>query len=363
MVVHEMNRGGIENFIMNLYRVIDKEKIQFDFVEHTVKRCAFDDEIESYGGVIYHCPDYRIINHFEYSAWWKKFFSEHSEYKIVHSHLDSCANIHLRIAKKYGRVTIAHSHNTEEGFGIKAVLKSMLKIGFNNCCDYKFGCSIAANKWLYGDQFNSAVVIKNGINVSKFDFEISKKYSFLDEFSIKGKTVIGCVARFCNQKNHIFMIDIFAQYQKINPDSVLLLVGDGELKEKVIEKSKINGVLDKVIFAGIRSDVPELLNVFDVFLMPSFYEGLPVSIIEAQASGLRCLLSDTITKEVDVTGLVYYESLNNSPSVWAKRIDSLLPYERKIMAEQIKDAGYDICETAEWLEEFYSSKIKEHSLC
>lgn len=359
MIVHEMNRGGIENFIMNLYRTVDRNTVQFDFVAHTDKKCAFDDEIKSLGGAIYHCPDYRVVNHFKYVSWWKKFFEEHKEYKIIHSHLDSSANIHLRIAKSYGLITIAHAHNTEEGVGIRAFIKKILKIGFNSCCDYKFGCSLEANKWLFGDEYSKATVVKNGIDSEKYIFNLLKRQNYLNEFNINGKTVIGNVARFSHQKNHMFALNVFSEYHKFNPNSVLLLVGDGELKEQIYTKAKMYNVLDSVIFTGVRNDVPDLLNVFDVFLMPSFHEGLPVSVVEAQASGLKCLLSDAITNEVDVTGNVEFMSLEKSPCEWAKKIVSMLPYERRNTQQQIIDSGYDIKSTAKYLTEFYL-KITEN---
>lgn len=351
MVVHEMNRGGIENFIMNLYRTVDRNTVQFDFVAHTNSKCAFDDEINELGGVIFHCPDYRVVNHFQYVSWWNDFFDKHSEYKIIHSHLDSCANIHLRIAKKHGLITIAHAHNTDEGVGIKAFVKKILKVNFNSCCDYKFGCSDAANKWLYNDE--SSVVLKNGIDSEKYIFDVEKRQKYINEFDVGNKTVIGSVARFSHQKNHMYMLDVFAEYNKINRDSLLLLVGDGELKDQITEKVKENNVSDSVIFAGVRSDVSSLLNLFDVFLMPSFYEGLPVSVIEAQASGLKCLLSDTISNEVDITGNVEFMSLEASPQKWAEKLASMLPYERKNMQQQIINNGYDIKSTARCLTDFY----------
>lgn len=353
MVVHEMNRGGVENFIMNLYRVIDRDVIQFDFVSHTDKKCDFDEEIEELGGTIYHCPDYRIVNHITYCKWWNNFFVSHPEYKIVHSHLDSSANIHLRIAKKFGCVTIAHSHNTQEGIGVRALVKKFLKFGFNSCCDYKFGCSQAANKWLYGKKSDNSVVIRNGIISSRYVFDLDKRKYYKNEFGIDGKSVIGSVARFSHQKNHEFIVDVFYEYNKLNPNSVLILVGDGELKHSIIQKVNSLCLNDNVIFTGVRSDVSEILNVFDLFLMPSFYEGLPVSIIEAEASGLKCLLSDVITRETDITGNVEFFSLDESPKMWAEKISEMLTYDRTDTSEKIKKAGYDIMTTAQQLTDFY----------
>lgn len=271
----------------------------------------------------------------------------------MHSHLDSSANIHLRIAKKFKCVTIAHSHSSDKGFGIKAFVKSILKIGFNNCCDYKFGCSKAANEWLYGKQSGNSVVIRNGIFSSNYIFNSDKRKHYENEFGINGQIVIGSVSRFSHQKNHEFILNIFYEYNKLNSNSVLILVGDGELKQSIIEKVNTLCLNDKVIFTGIRSDVPDLLNVFDIFLMPSFHEGLPVSIIEAQASGLKCLLSDVITRETDITGNVEFLSLDKSSKEWAEQISKMLPYDRKDTSSKIIESGYDIKTTSKQLTEFY----------
>lgn len=354
MVVHEMNRGGIENFIMNLYRTIDRNQIQFDFVAHTNERCAFDEEIESLGGTIYHCPDYRIVNHFEYSKWWKTFLKQHNEYKIIHSHLDSSANIHLRIAKRFGLVTIAHAHNTMEGHGIRAIVKSILKIGFNNCCDYKFGCSKAACDWLFGNTPES-VVVRNGIISGNYIFDNEKRKNILMDLSIDDKVVLGNVARFSHQKNHDFLVDIFNEYHKINNNSILLLIGDGELRSQIEDKVKSLNLEKDVVFTGVRSDIPDVLNAIDLFIMPSFHEGLPVSIVEAQASGLKCLLSDTITTETDISGLVEFISIEESAKTWAKKIESMLPYDREDISNRIISAGYDIETTSKWLTSFYNN--------
>lgn len=356
MVAHGMVRGGIENFIMNVYRSIDKEKIQFDFIVHTNERCDFDEEIESMGATIYHSPDYRIVNHIAYSKWWNDFFKEHKEYKIIHSHLDSSANIHLRIAKKHGLVTIAHSHNTMEGHGLRAVVKSFLKIGFNNCCDYKFGCSQTACDWLFGSD-SSAKVIRNGIISKNYVYSESKRNEIVKEFHLENKVVLGNVARFSHQKNHDFLIDIFNEYHKINRNSALLLIGDGELKTQIESKVEELNLKDSVVFTGVRSDIPALLNAIDVFVMPSFHEGLPVSIVEAQASGMRCLLSDSITEETNISGLVDFISLQEPAVTWAERIDKALPYNRENTSSKIISAGYDIGSTAEWLTDFYITLI------
>lgn len=351
MIVHEMNRGGIENFIMNLYRTVDRNAVQFDFVAHTDKKCAFDDEIESLGGAIYHCPDYRVVNHFKYVSWWKKFFNEHKEYKIIHSHLDSSANIHLRIAKGYGLITIAHAHSSSEGFGIRAVVKQVLKVNFNTCCDYKFACSKEAGEWLFKKDFK---VMNNGIDSIKYVFNPQVRENVRNSLNIsENEIVLGHIGRIDKNKNHIFILNILKKLVDLGYDAEFVSAGNGVELENLKSKAKTLGIDDRVKFLGIRNDVNEVVQAFDYFVFPSLYEGLPVSVVEAQASGLKCLLSDTITNEVDVTGNVEFMSLEKSPCEWARKIVSMLPYERRNTQQQIIDSGYDIKSTAKYLTEFY----------
>lgn len=356
MVVHEMNRGGIENFIMNLYRVIDRDVIQFDFIAHTDKKCDFDDEIVELGGTIYHCPDYRIVNHITYCKWWKDFFTSHPEYKIVHSHLDSSANIHLRIAKKYNRITIVHSHSSSEGFGIKALVKSILKIGFNNCSDYKFACSSEAAKWLYGNKANEAIIIKNGINAKKYVFNAKIRKELRKEWNIsEDEVILGHIGRLDKNKNHTFILDILNELNELGISSTFVSAGKGEELTNLLNKAKNMHLEKKVLFLGLRGDIPNILQAFDIFVMPSLYEGLPVSSVEAQASGLKCVLSDSISQESDVTGNVKFLSLKKSAKEWTEEIAQMLPYERIDTSSDIASAGYDIRIIASYLTKFYNS--------
>lgn len=354
MVVHGMNRGGVENFIMNLYRDIDRELIQFDFVIHSDKKCDFDDEIKELGGTVYHCPDYRIVNHIGYCKWWKAFFTSHPDYRIVHSHLDSSANIHLRIAKKFKCVTIAHSHSSDEGFGIKAFVKSILKIGFNNCCDYKFACSSEASKWLYGNKADEAIIIKNGIDTKKYVFNAKIRNELREGWNIsEDEVVLGHIGRLDKNKNHTFILDILKEFNELGISSTFVSAGKGEELNSLLDKANHLDLEKKVLFLGLREDIPKILQAFDIFIMPSVYEGLPVSSIEAQASGLKCLLSDVITRETDITGNVEFLSLDKSSKEWAEQISKMLPYERKDTSSKIIESGYDIKTTSKQLTEFY----------
>lgn len=365
-VVHGMNQGGVENFLMNVYRKTDKKKIQFDFIYHTGEKCFFDDEITASGGKIYRCPDYRIINHLEYIAWWKDFLKKHTDYKIIHSHLDSCANIHLRVAKKFGLVTIAHAHSTSDGKGYKANVKRILKIGFNGCCDYKFACSKAAARWLYGketEENGKCEIILNGIDAEKFKFNEEIRQKIRSELLLENKLAIGHVGSFYPVKNHEFLLKCFWEILKINSNACLLLIGEGPTKERIIALAKELDIYDKVKFLGLKSNVNDYMQAMDVFVLPSLYEGLPVTLIEAQAAGLPCMVSDSVTTEVSVTENCVFKSLKNDLSQWAWEIVRVSKETvRTVTTQQIIDSGYDIANTAEKLTRFYLDHWKTASV-
>ncbi len=353
-VVHAMNQGGVENFLMNIYRKIDRSKIQFDFVVHVSSEGYFDSEIKALGGKIYHCFDYKIYNHLQYVSWWGSFFSAHGEYKIVHSHLDSCANIHLRVAKKHGLKTVAHAHNTAEGFGYRAAVKKLLKVGFNGCCEHKFACSRDAAQWLFGKQADKATIVNNAIDVEKFVYKADIASQVKQELGLSGdEFVVGHVGRFNTQKNHGFLIEIFAEVLKFEKNAVLLLIGEGDLEAEIRQKVKAQGIEKNVRFLGIRSDVNRVLQAMDVFLFPSLYEGLGIVIIEAQAAGLPCVISDTVPSEAVVTDLAEKISLESSVEIWAKAVVNNKNRERGNTEKEIRKAGYDIKATADIIMQFY----------
>lgn len=358
-----MHCGGAENMIMNLYRNIDRSKLQFDFVVHQTQKGFYDDEIRELGGVIHYCPSYKVINHFEYVRWWNDFFSQHPEYKIIHGHIDSCANIYLRIAKKYGLVTIAHSHSTNDGFGIKAYIKHLLKFKFNDCCEYKFGCSIASNKWLYGKEAVAAgdcTIIHNAIDTELFAFDKKKRKTIREQFGIQdNQLVIGHIGRFLKVKNHAFVIKVFKEILNYRNDSVLILVGDGEETQNIKAMVKNLGIEDRVIFTGVRADVYNFVQGFDLLLFPSFYEGLSLVAVEAQSSGLPVLASTNVSNETVMTDIMEFLSLEEPVELWAKKAIEMSEKPRLDHHKEIVEKGYDIKSNAEWLQEFYISKYNE----
>lgn len=367
-VVGNMGIGGIETLIMNIYRNIDRSKVQFDFLIHNPTEGEYADEIKRMGGKIYRMPVLRDKTHtyywryFEYKRALKRFFFEHPEIEIVHGHMTNTAAIYMPIAKKYGNVKycIAHSHQTEATPGLSGFVTNILQRNLEKLATDYFACSEEAAKWIYSPEVVEAgrvKVIHNGADVEKYHYDKEEHDRLKSEMGHAGKIVIGNVARFKKQKNHTFLIDIFAEIQKLNKQTVLILVGQGELEEEMKKKVSRLGLEDCVEFQGARSDVPTLLKSFDLFLLPSLFEGLPLVGIEAQAAGLPMVASDTVTPETDITGNVTFLSLDLPAEEWARKILNVCSdFERVDMTEAVRNAGYDIKQTAQWLQDFYLEK-------
>jgi len=363
-VVGSMNRGGTETMIMNLYRQIDRSKVQFDFMVHTSDKCAYDDEILELGGKIYRVPMFKGTNYFSYQNAWIQFFNTNQEYKIIHGHIGSSAAIYLKLAKRNGCFTIAHSHNTKSiGKNLKSFLYPYFSYPTRYIADFFFGCSKNAGSDRYGKKVVSSdkfKVLNNAIPANKYRYSNEIREQLRKKLNVEEKTVLGHVGRFSHQKNHQMLINIFQTLHKENPDTVLLLVGDGELRKSIENRVVDLGLSDSVIFTGVRSDIPELMQAMDVFVFPSLYEGLGLVAIEAQAAGLRCVVSDSIPKEAFVTDLIKSLPLEEPVDIWAKSILQYSKgYVRKNTYEVIKNNGYDILDIAKWLESFYLKKVEE----
>lgn len=358
-VIGIMNRGGAETMIMNLYRNIDRSRVQFDFVEHTSERAVFDDEIEQLGGRIYHCPKFTVKNYFAYKKWWDEFFKTHGgDYKIVHGHIGSTAPIYLGVAKKYGKYTIAHSHSSGTDHSLKHFAYDILSYNTRNIADSFFACSKPAGQDRFGSK-TEFQVLNNAIDTQQYIFSKSVRDEVRKELGLTNEFVLGHIGRFGKEKNHDFLIDIFAQIKKENPNAKLLLVGDGDEKNNIKNKVHQLQLDDSVIFTGVRSDVNRLLQAMDIFVFPSLFEGLPVTMVEAQASGLPCVISDKVPDECIITdNLVTVKNLSDSAEDWAEHILSRTNAVRTDTSDQVKAHGFDISETSKWLEEFYIEKSK-----
>ncbi|WP_459189443.1 glycosyltransferase family 1 protein [Parabacteroides sp. APC149_11_2_Y6] len=352
-----MNRGGSETMIMNYYRAMDRTNIQFDFVVHTREKGAYDNEIERLGGRIYYVPFLYGYNIFTYQKAWAVFFRAHPEYKIVHVHYFTVAGAIMPVARRCNvPVRIVHCHTASNKMPFLRLIRFHLlhSSAIRNATD-RFACGKDAGKFFFGEK--RFTIMNNAIDASSFRFNQELREKKREELGLSGKFVIGNIARFNIQKNHTFIIDVFAEVCKINSCAVLLLIGDGQpLRGKIEQKVATLGLTDRVIFAGVRSDIPELLQAMDVFLFPSLWEGLPVTMIEAQAAGLRVVASDTVTTEVNITELVDNLSLNSSPKIWAEKINqSGCDYFHSDTFNQICNANYDIKNNVIWLENYYKN--------
>lgn len=354
--VVNMNRGGAETLIMNLYRNIDRSKIQFDFL--TCRPGVFDQEIEGMGGRIHRIPYVNDVGHFGYVKSLNTFFSSHPEYKIVHSHMDKMSGLVLRSAKKAGvPIRISHSHNTSsEGGTVVKAYKSYAGKFILPTATHLLACSNLAANWLFAKKAKQAIILKNGIDSDQFMFSAEIRKQVREELDLIEKNfVLGHVGRFAHQKNHSYLIDIFADVLVYIPDAILILVGDGPLRDEIEQKVRTLKIEDNVRFLGVRSDIHRLLQAFDVFVFPSLHEGLPVTLVEAQGAGLPCIISEEITKEVDLgIHLIQYSNLTDRMN-WVEKIQQIAEgnITRNIPTSFLSEKGYDIKNTAKLTEDFY----------
>ena len=349
-VVTYMGRGGLETMIMNYYRHIDRSKVQFDFLTHRDEKWDYDDEIESLGGRIYHLPR---LNPFspKYLKSLDDFFRDHKEYDIVHCHQDCLSGIVLKYAKKNGvPFTIAHSHNANQDKNLKYLIKLAAKRNITKYADYLFACGKEAGRWMFNtDDFT---ILNNAIDTESYIYDEEKSLNMRNKLGIENKFVVGHVGRFRHQKNHSFIIDIFKKVSEIRDDALLMLVGDGELMEDMKNKVSSLGLDDKVMFLGSRSDVSDLMQAMDVFIFPSLYEGFPLTMIEAQSSGLNCIISDKIPQECIISKNVKIVGLDKSCTDWANEVINMDNRKRN-QCKEIENNKYDIKSNALWLEDFY----------
>lgn len=361
-VLGALHRGGAETFVMNVYRHIDKTKVQFDFIIHTNNDCAYRKEIEEMGGRIYLIPQFRLKKMFLYIRTWEKLLAEHPEWFIVHGHVRSTACIYMYIAKKAGRTVIAHSHSISNGRGTKGFVRDVMQYPVRYIADYFFACSEAAGKWMFGERIvrhnRHYKVVRNAINA--VDFKYNRKYDeeIRKKFNLEDKKIIGTVGRLCDAKNPFFILDIFEAVYKCNQDTVLLWGGDGELREQIEIATKKKGLQGNVMLLGSVADVYKLYSAFDVFLFPSKWEGFGISLIEAQTAGLPCFVSENIPKEAVICEFVKQLSLEQGCNEWGNEIMKGLQYPsgRNRGYKDVINSGYDINIIVTYLQRLYLGK-------
>ena len=348
-IVSELNQGGIENFILNVYRQIDKSKIQFDFIVHHKLTGCFEDEIEKLGGIVYHFSLLDDFNVFKYKRELNTFFREHKEYKVVHGHLASIGFIYFNIARKNGvDIRIAHSHGISAPKNLKGLIKSLFFKFYSRYSTIRFACSIPAGKYLFGDK--SFEVIPNGVDFRRFHYNKDKRRLLKEKYGLLDTFVIGHVGRFTVEKNHKFILQLFKKLLEDNQNIKLLLIGEGPLKKNIINKAKQMNIYDKIIFTGNRKDVENFYQIMDVFILPSLFEGLPVTGIEAQVSGLPAIFSSNVTTEVSIFNRVFFLNINSTIE-WKNKIELLMNenYNRDVYIE----SDFNIIKLAYKMQNYY----------
>lgn len=353
-IVGSMHPGGMENFIMNLYRKIDRDRIQFDFVVHMSGDADYEQEIQRMGGKLYTLP--RLTGHPIANLKGLYRIVKDGHYKVVIRHTpNALVAPQVYAAARAGAFSICHSHNTTDPkklfHRIGKLLMKHGKIG-------RFACSKEAGIWMFGKR--ACTVVHNAIDIDKFCFDQEKRARIREEFSLEGRHVYGHVGNFIQSKNHHFLLSVYREIARMDESAAFVCIGAGDLKEQILKEAEQLGIRSQVIFTGIRHDVDAFLSAMDVLIFPSIFEGLPLTVIEAQAAGLPCLLSKAVDRGVEVTkGLVSWKSIDETPQAWAKKAVSLaennaddMPNARLCQREAIAEAGYDIRTLAKWYEDY-----------
>ncbi|MDH4423933.1 glycosyltransferase family 1 protein [Bacillus cereus] len=371
-VVSAMNRGGAETLVMNVYRKIDKEQIQFDFVSHRNEKCDYDEEIAKLGGIVYRIPSLGQVGPFAYIKELTKIMSD-NQYVAVHAHTDYQGGFAALAAKMTGikkRVCHSHSNNWLQGSGFKAkitlkILQSIIKYAGTDYC----ACSVEAARFLFGEgtiNNNKVKLIKNGIDIGQFtDVDIKDNISVRKELNIPDEVkIIGHIGRFSESKNHIFILQVLNEILKRDTNFIAVLVGDGPLKESIELEAEKLGIYNKIRFLGVRTDIPSLIKAFDIFLFPSLFEGFGIVALEAQCAGVPCVVADTIPKNTDMgLGIMSFISLDEKLEIWSAEIYKALLKERperQVIINNISKLGFDInSNIPNWLS-LYGIECKEY---
>ena len=354
-----MDAGGMETFVMNVYRTIDREQVQFDFVYHYDKPCFYDYEIQALGGRIYKLTVRQDNNLPKYFCQLDQLFSEHPEYRIVHGHYSGFGRFYNKRARLHGvPVRVGHSHNTAYEPNLVGFLDKQLSRGFAKELTDCFACSQKAGEMLFGNK--PFTVLPNGVDTDAFAHRDPERRAELRRHhGVKDNEVLfGHVGRFSAQKNHEGLLQIFAATLRRIPQAKLLLLGGGQLEEQIKAQAAQMQLTDRVIFAGVRTDIASFYDAMDAFLLPSLFEGLPVVLVEAQTAGLPCFVSDTIDRGAAFTPSVRYLPLHD-PEAWAAALTAAPLLRDPDAQAKAMAAGFDIRTSAQTLQEFYLRRTAE----
>ncbi len=367
-IVGQMNRCGAETLIMNIYRHIDRNKVQFDFAVHTVQPGHFDQEIVALGGRILHLPKPSAVGFHTYGRALANTLRKYGPFAVVHSHVHHFSGYIMHVAKKEGvLIRVAHSHSSQDGqrnSWLRIAYRWYMRRLIRKHTIHMFGCSRVACEVLFGSdcwQDSRVTVLPNAIDLALYEALPDDRHALRQNIPISADVLlIGHVGRFRRPKNHLFLIEVFdALLQKL-PSVHLILVGDGPLKSEIESLIQTKGIKDSVHLLGIRSDVPQIMSTLDLFLFPSLYEGLGIALIEAQAAGVPCVVADTVPNEADVKiGLIHFVNLQDRVDLWVQKILEGLRTDRPNWVDRqhaLQAAGYDIRHISLWLQEKYAGK-------
>ena len=355
-VVHTMNRGGMESRIMDLYRELNKDQFQYDFYIESGKHGAFDNEIIALGGRLFYHKSDRTLNLPDFRAF-HEFLEEHLEYKIVYTY-NQWAGWYLKEAKRCCvPIRIASSRTCIDTVGLKSLVKNLVKLNVNKYSTHRFAVSEKAAIWLFSEgevKRGNVNIWPNAIDTQKYAFSDMVRCKIRNELGLGDSYTVMHVGNIRHEKNHSFLLRVFSEIKKMNDDSVLILIGEGKIDHLIPQITEL-GLKESVKYLGVRTDIPQLLQAGDMFIFPSLYEGFPGAVLEAEASGLACLISDTITREVMLTDNIVSASLEDTPSRWAHIALNMLDIDRKTAWKTIRNANYDIYDLVGRTEKFYSN--------
>lgn len=358
-----LDQGGVENFVMNVYRNIDTSKIQFDFALTSGRKSFFDEEVIQKGGRIFYFEQknnqHKLKNCYINM---NQILKTAGPFVAVHSHCYFFSGFVLMCAWQHRvKVRIAHSHESYKGQRytmIRKIYEKVMRLMIKTFATWRFGCSKVACMHLYGDgcfSQRNVHIIRNGIEIEKYRFQQIVRKDVRKNLNIEDKVVVGHVGRFAEQKNHTFLIEIFRVFLSKHKNAVLLMIGSGPLENQIKEIVKRYGIENACYFLGVRDDVYKLLMAMDAFVFPSLYEGLGIALVEAQASGVPCIVSaNKIPSEVKILDNFAFMSLKSTYQEWCDAIEGLdNSYQRELALEKVKEAGYDITVVAKELEAYY----------
>ncbi len=362
-----MNMGGTESVIMNLYRSIDRDKFDFDFTTTFEKDCAYDDEIRRNGGRIIYIKPTRKVGYFNHCKEIYRAIKENGPYDVVHSHMNFHGGIVAVISKIAGvKKVVCHAHNTQDdGDGIKRKIQiKILKFLIHCFADELIACGIEAGEFVFGRK-TKFTLLNNSVDLNKFKPYINEEKIIIDklkkEYKLEGKLILGHIGRFSKQKNHKFIVGIIEELVKKDIDFKFVLIGEGELKDQFLYDIKQKKLEDYILFLGLRNDTELWMNIMDELVFPSLYEGLPVTLVEAQATGLPCIISNKVTTNVDLgMDLITFLELKENFEEWAEVIKSkhnFKLYDKEIIENSMSKYGYSLMDNTAKMMEIYSKKI------